>query len=355
MRVAVRPPQGRSITLLAVLALAPALVAPAAVLGAGGNSANPVPEPREMLRGEPSGYRLPFAAGLDVRIEQGWNTGYSHFGRSSYAYDFGLHLGTPVLAAASGVVTYTHSGETRCGGAALRNSANLVTIDHPDGSATQYGHLGTVDVEVGDVVEAGQVIGTSGNSGFTGCMPHLHFARQLQGGPVTRSLPIYFAGFEDRQFVSGEVIQASPRCTYLLAEATASDSATNTFCGAYYAGEFEGPALFTRADPVLDVRGEKGGPGGYWLDGAKSYSARWSGRFDFAPWWYTFRVEASGGVRVRLDGLVIVEDWVDDEQPRVFEVRRRMSGGVHVIEVEHFTARQADRIDVDWSPLLIDR
>ena len=98
--------------------------------------------------------------GLDVYIHQGWNSSYSHNGRSEYAYDFGLQLNTPVLAAASGIVSYVHGGETACGGASLRNHANYVTIDHPDGSSTQYGHLSTVEVEVGDIVEVGQEIAT---------------------------------------------------------------------------------------------------------------------------------------------------------------------------------------------------
>ena len=355
MRVRARPTQGRSITFLAFLALA--LAAPSTVLGAGGTSATPIPKPRQMVRGEASGYRLPFATGLEVPIEQGWNTRYSHNGRSAYAYDFGLHLGTPVLAAASGVVAFTHTGETRCGGSELRNKANVVTINHPDGSATQYGHLSTVDVEVGDVVWAGRVIGTSGNTGYTGCMPHLHFARQVQGSLVTRSLPVYFQGYEGAQFVSGEVIQANPPqdCAKVLDMAIADDDATNAFCGRYFAGEFDGPALFSRGDGVLDVKRKQGGAGGYWLDGVDAYSARWSGRFDFAPSWYTFRIEATGGVRVILDGVVLLDAWDDVKGTRTFELRRRMRPGAYTLVVEHRSTRQVDRIGVDWSPFRIDR
>jgi murein DD-endopeptidase MepM/ murein hydrolase activator NlpD len=137
LRVAVRPSQGRTILFLAFLALA----APTTVLGAGGTVPPVVPEPREMVLGAASGYRLPFKGGMEVQVVQGWGTSYSHNGRSEYAYDFGLYNGTPVVAAATGVVAYTHSGETRCGGPELRPYANLVTINHPDGSATSYGHL----------------------------------------------------------------------------------------------------------------------------------------------------------------------------------------------------------------------
>src|SRR5262245_37549135 len=94
------------------LAAAPGF-APAA---AGLEKAKAIPEPREQLPGESAGFRLPFAAGHEVRIEQGWNTKFSHNGKAAYAYDFGLSIGTDVLAAAAGVVAYVHDGETKCGG-----------------------------------------------------------------------------------------------------------------------------------------------------------------------------------------------------------------------------------------------
>src|SRR4029453_5376613 len=74
------------------------------------------PGPRQMVPGEDSGYRLPFESDRKIHIGQGWNTEYSHSGLSEYAYDFGLPDGTPVVAAASGVVAFTHTGETTCGG-----------------------------------------------------------------------------------------------------------------------------------------------------------------------------------------------------------------------------------------------
>ncbi|HET7426603.1 MAG TPA: peptidoglycan DD-metalloendopeptidase family protein, partial [Gemmatimonadales bacterium] len=182
MPVRGRPRFGRRSILASSLATLLVLMGAGTVL-AGTSNAPAVPDARVMRPGATSGYRLPFAPGLEIPIEQGWNSSYSHNGRSAYAYDFGLQLNTPVLAAASGVVSYVHSGETACGGADLRDHANYVTINHPDGSATQYGHLGAVEVKVGQVVQVGQEIGRSGRTGFTGCMPHLHFARQVQGGP----------------------------------------------------------------------------------------------------------------------------------------------------------------------------
>jgi len=346
------------------------------------------PEPRLMEPGASTGFRLPFQPGQDVTIDQGWNTYFSHNGKAAFAYDFGVFVGTPVVAAAPGVVSFVHDGETACGGPELRLHANLVIIDHPDGSATQYGHLSTVDVEVGDVVLAGQEIGLSGMTGYSQCLPHLHFARQLQGGPVTQSLPVYFKGYADRQFAFGEIIQAeaAPACPVSTThrgieqgktEAPASDARVpkaavpkaaapgadvaltepplGGFCGTYFAPNFEGSAYFTRSDPFLNFDWSKG-PGGYWLDDAKAgFAARWSGRFSFASSGrYTIGIVASGGVRVALDGAWIYSRWVDHAGPIEVVVTKTLGAGIHRIDVEHFTTRGHDVLKVGWGRFFPD-
>ena len=55
-----------------------------------------------------------------------------------------------------------------------------VIIDHDGGLSSLYGHLNSVLVESGDVVLAGEVIGTVGSTGnATG--PHLHFEIRRDG------------------------------------------------------------------------------------------------------------------------------------------------------------------------------
>lgn len=346
---------GRS-TILALCAML--LAVPAVTLGA--NPVTPVAAqvavtPRAQEPGETPGFRLPFEAGVEVRIEQSWNTWYSHNGKAAYAYDFGLHEGTAVLAAASGVVSYVHGGEVGCGGAALRNRANLITINHPDGSATQYGHLATVDVKVGDIVAQGQVIGRSGKTGYTGCLPHLHFARQSQGGFVTQSIPVYFAGYANRVFQSGEIITNPLACPAPNARKDAAVLTAGTFCGTYYGGKFDGPAYFSRAESRLRIDRKDKGPGGYWLDdAANGYSARWTGHFTSARWKYTFSIAAVGGVRVTLDGIPIVDAWADNAKPVQFEVTQSLGAGLHELVVEHYTTGGRDLLDVDWMPILAD-
>ena len=67
----------------------------------------------------------------------------------------------------------------------VRSAGNRVTIDHGDGVVTKYYHLanGSIPVQVGDSVAAGQVIGQMGSTGYsTGA--HLHFQLEIYGEPV---------------------------------------------------------------------------------------------------------------------------------------------------------------------------
>lgn len=81
--------------------------------------------------------------------------------------DLAAPTGTPILAPNNGIVTFAMEG--------LLSPGSTVVIDHGMGLFTSYYHLNSIDVEVGDYVEKGEVIGSVGSTGFsTG--PHLHYS-----------------------------------------------------------------------------------------------------------------------------------------------------------------------------------
>ena len=104
------------------------------------------------------------------------------------ALDIAADEGTPVYAAKAGTVTYSNfpgtylsypkhvtDSKSQCPG--FGGCGNYVTINHGDGSSTQYCHLTTnsITVRTGDYIEQGRMIGRVGTSGCsTGA--HLHFA-----------------------------------------------------------------------------------------------------------------------------------------------------------------------------------
>ena len=134
-------------------------------------------------------YWLPVEPGRPVRINQGFKGATSH--RNDYAIDLDMPVGTPVTAARAGrVIDLKEDSDRHCNAPRCMKYGNFVLIQHEDGTFGNYVHLqqGGVDVEIGDLVEAGQRIGRSGNTGYTSG-PHLHFDVSVPNGLNRRTIP----------------------------------------------------------------------------------------------------------------------------------------------------------------------
>ena len=136
---------------------------------------------------------------------QGWLSqgirGRTHRGRMEFAYDLATSIGTPVYTMRAGKVIAVQDKYPDTGGG-KENIArfNYVWVEHDEGYRTVYVHLQQgfrrkVSIKAGDRVEAGQLIGYSGNSGWsTG--PHLHVEVQKPSKrqTFTKTVPFEIAG-----------------------------------------------------------------------------------------------------------------------------------------------------------------
>jgi murein DD-endopeptidase MepM/ murein hydrolase activator NlpD len=122
------------------------------------------------------------AATPSIRPVEGWVTSRFGYRKSPFTnrkefhkgLDIATRNGTPIIAPADGMVTYT-------GGKGLMG--NMMTINHGYGMLTRYGHLHKFLKKKGEKVQRGETIALVGNTGkSTG--PHLHYEVHLNGVPV---------------------------------------------------------------------------------------------------------------------------------------------------------------------------
>lgn len=121
---------------------------------------------------------LPNSAPIAVKFRSssyGWRTDPFRGTKAFHeGLDFPARMGTPIFAAADGIVIT--SGRTSAYG-------NLVKVDHGAGLETRYAHASKLLVKVGERVVKGQKIALVGSTGrSTG--PHLHYEIRLHGNSL---------------------------------------------------------------------------------------------------------------------------------------------------------------------------
>ncbi len=109
---------------------------------------------------------IDISSGFGVRMDP-----FLHLAAMHTGIDFRGNAGDPVHATAAGTVsTAGWSG----------GYGKMVEIDHGNGLSTRYGHLSQIEVNVGDKVRLGQIVGRLGSTGrSTG--PHVHYETRIDG------------------------------------------------------------------------------------------------------------------------------------------------------------------------------
>ncbi len=120
-------------------------------------------------------YILPVPKNLLQRMDR--TSSPAHLGKLRNAIDLIVDKGTPVLAAADGMVTFVKDISDIGGpNPAYWEYTNFIVVMHPNGEYSRYDHLSynSSTVKVGQNVRAGEEIAKVGMTGYT-YLPHLHF------------------------------------------------------------------------------------------------------------------------------------------------------------------------------------
>lgn len=126
--------------------------------------------------------------------------------------DFAAPVGTPIFAAAGGVVSSAEVHPVY---------GKTVVVDHGNDLSTLYAHASRLDVKPGDIVRKGQKIAEVGSTGrSTG--PHLHFEVHVKGQPQN---PTRFLAQQKAGSPFGPIASAQPVKTAASARPAAAKPA----------------------------------------------------------------------------------------------------------------------------------
>jgi murein DD-endopeptidase MepM/ murein hydrolase activator NlpD len=129
-----------------------------------------------LLQGRLQSLLVPSIAPVDGYVGSRFGFRYDPFnGRRALhtGQDYPAPVGTPIVAAAGGVVVSTDTHP---------EYGKLLVVDHGEGLVTRYAHASRILVAAGDIVRRGQVVAEVGSTGrSTG--PHLHFEVLVDGVP----------------------------------------------------------------------------------------------------------------------------------------------------------------------------
>ena len=128
--------------------------------------------------------------------------------------DYAVATGTPVKAVADATVTGIVNTFTGSGG-------RMIFLSFPSGHTADYLHLSRIDVQPGQAVKQGQVLGLSGGSGLgkeNGYGAHLHFSFRVGGKPTMG------AGNIDYEAFRGAPTSAAPTAPTAPAKAPAASA-----------------------------------------------------------------------------------------------------------------------------------
>src|SRR5205823_5210393 len=121
---------------------------------------------------------------------------------------------------------------------------------------------------------------------------------------------------------------------------------TGQFLAEYFSNiALSGTPARTACESTINNDYGAGGPAGLPVD---NFSVRWTGRFTFAAGTFTFTARADDGVRVFVDGVLVIDQW-HDGSATTYTATRPLTAGDHEVKVEYYERFGAAIIQAGWT------
>jgi chitodextrinase len=127
---------------------------------------------------------------------------------------------------------------------------------------------------------------------------------------------------------------------------TCPGPATNAFTGCYYSNmTLSGNPVFVRTDSQINFDWGNHSPDPSLQP--LNFSARWQGNYTFSQGNYKFSVITSDGMRIYIDGNLILDAW-RDQSPSFYTATQTISQGSHLIVVEYYERLGGATAQISW-------
>jgi glucose/arabinose dehydrogenase len=120
------------------------------------------------------------------------------------------------------------------------------------------------------------------------------------------------------------------------------------FLANYYSNQtLSGAVALSRCEATINHNWGPGSPGG--SVPTDHFSARWVGNFTFPAGTTEFTVTADDGIRLWVDGQILIDRWVD-QSPTTYTATRNLAAGMHEVRVEYYENSVDATARVSWAP-----
>lgn len=130
---------------------------------------------------------------------------------------------------------------------------------------------------------------------------------------------------------------------------TGGPTTSGTWAGEYFNNiDLKGSPVLTRSDSKIEFDWKRGSPGSG--VSADNFSARWTRKADFEAGVYRFKVSADDGVRLYVDGILVIDSWKDGSV-RELTAEVALTKGAHTIKLEYYEHLADAVVRLSWSKL----
>ncbi len=132
-----------------------------------------------------------------------------------------------------------------------------------------------------------------------------------------------------------------------VAPTSPSSCSAGQFTAQYFSNmTLTGSPVLTRCEAAINYTWGSGGPGGPVPN--DQFSARWTGQFNFAAGDTTFTATSDDGIRLWVDGSLVIDAWVD-QPATTYTATRTLTAGTHEVKVEYYEHLYDAVARVSWT------